>query len=570
MVEYKWVALSNTTIGVLMGSINGTIVLISLPVIFRGIGINPLNSFQYLLWIIMGYNVITASFLVTFGRLSDIFGRVRLYNLGFAVFTLGSILLSLTPGKGDQGALELILFRIVQGIGASFLFANSAAIITDAFPSNERGKALGINQIASLIGSLLGLVLGGILANSNWRYVFLVSVPFGVFGTIWSYSKLKEIGKINRNQGLDIPGNALFAGGLIFLLLGVTYGLIPYASYPYGWYDPWVIAALVLGATMLVAFPFVERKVKYPMFRLELFRIRAFTAGVFAQLFSGIGFGGVMIMLIILLQGIWLPLHGYSYESTPFWAGVYTLPMMLGFVATGPLSGALADKYGARFLATLGLGIVVASFVALSALPYNFVYWKFALIIFVMGVGNGLFAAPNTTAIMNSTPREHRGAASGMRSTFQNTAQTASLAIFFTIIIEVLTNNLPSALSSAVAQAGAPELSPIISKIPVTGALFSAFLGYNPVGAILSSLPSSLVQQISPSTLQILTSKYWFPQTIAPSFMQALHVSFYIGATLTALGLVLSALRGKRFVLEELERPRKELADPVGEKVERG
>jgi EmrB/QacA subfamily drug resistance transporter len=545
LVEYKWVALSNTTIGVLMASINGTIVLISLPAIFRGININPLDSFQYLLWILMGYNVVTAAFLVTFGRLSDIFGRVRLYNMGFAVFTAASVLLSITPNKGDTGALELIVFRIIQAVGAAFLFSNSAAIITDAFPANERGKALGINQIAALAGSLVGLVLGGILAAIDWRYVFLVSVPFGLFGTVWSYLKLKDIGVINRNQRIDYVGNTAFAAGLILVLLGVTYGLLPYGSSSLGWSDPWVIASLIVGCALLVAFPFIERNVKEPMFRLELFRIRAFTAGTLAQLFFGVGFGGVMIMLIILLQGIWLPLHGYSYKSTPFWAGVYTLPMMVGFVVMGPLSGALSDRYGSRFLATLGLAVVAVSFIALSTLPYNFNYPKFAVILFVMGLGNGLFAAPNTAAIMNSVPREHRGAASGMRTTFQNTAQTASLAIFFTIIIVALTNSLPSALSQAISQAGAPQLAPVIAKIPVTGALFSAFLGYNPVGAILGALPQQLTQTLNPTTVATLTGKYWFPETIANPFMRALSVSFYIGAGLTVLGAVVSALRGK-------------------------
>ncbi|MEM0271392.1 MAG: MFS transporter [Thermoprotei archaeon] len=548
MVEYKWVALSNTTIGVLMASINGTIVLISLPAIFRGININPLTSFQYLLWILMGYNVVTAAFLVTFGRLSDIFGRVRLYNLGFAVFTAASILLSITPNKGDTGALELIVFRIIQAIGAAFLFSNSTAIITDAFPANERGKALGINQIAALAGSLVGLVLGGILAATDWRYVFLVSVPFGLFGTVWSYLKLKDIGVINRNQHIDYIGNTVFASGLILVLLGVTYGLLPYGSASLGWSNPWVTASLAIGVALLAAFPFIERKVKEPMFRLELFRIRAFAAGTLAQLFFGMGFGGVMLMLIILLQGIWLPLHGYSYSSTPFWAGVYTLPMMLGFVVMGPLSGALSDKRGSRFLTTLGLAIVAVSFIALSTLPYNFKYPEFAAILFVMGLGNGLFAAPNTAAIMNSVPREHRGAASGMRTTFQNTAQTASLAIFFTIIIVALTGKLPSALSQAVSQAGAPQLAPVLEKIPVTGALFSAFLGYNPVGAILSSLPSQLTQTLSPATVATLTGKYWFPETIASPFMQALSLSFYIGAGLTLLGVVISALRGRNVV----------------------
>ncbi|ARM77073.1 MFS transporter [Acidianus manzaensis] len=557
MVQYKWIALSNTTLGVLMASINGTIILISLPAIFRGISINPIDpsTFQYLLWILMGYNVVTAAFLVTFGRLSDIFGRVRLYNLGFAVFTLGSILLFITPNTGNLGALELIIFRLIQGVGAAFLFSNSTAIITDAFPPYERGKALGINQIAALAGSLIGLILGGILASLYWKYIFLVSVPVGLLGTVWSYLKLKETGGGSRGEGIDIAGNLVFAGGLIFLLLGVTYGLMPYGSSQMGWGDPYVIASLIAGAGLLVGFVFVEKKVKYPMFRLELFKIRSFLAGGLSQLLFGFGFGGIMIMLIILLQGIWLPLHGYSYSSTPFWAGVYMIPMMLGFVAMGPISGALSDRYGARTLATLGLVIVGVSFLVLSTLPYNFNYIEFALIIFVMGLGSGMFGAPNTTAIMNSVPRKYRGAASGMRTTLQNSAQTASLAIFFTIIIVSLSYSLPSALSSAVINAGAPaQVGYALSKIPVTSALFSAFLGYNPIGTILST--THLSSYISPSVLATLTSKYWFPETIAPPFMSALRLSFYIGAVMSFLGALVSALRGRRVIAdEELSSP---------------
>ncbi|AHC52060.1 MFS transporter [Sulfolobus acidocaldarius SUSAZ] len=559
MVQYKWIALSNTTIGVLMASINGTIILISLPAIFRGININPLNSssFEYLLWILMGYNVVTAALLVTFGRLSDIFGRVRLYNLGFAVFTVGSILLFITPNQGTEGALELIVFRIIQGIGAAFLFSNSAAIITDAFPPNERGKALGINQIAGLAGSLIGLVMGGILSTLNWRYIFLVSVPVGLLGTVWSYLKLKETGVIRREDKIDILGNVTFAAGLISILLGVTYGLEPYGNSAMGWTNPYVITALAAGAGLLITFPFIERKVKYPMFRLDLFKIRGFLMGSLSQILFSFAFGGVMIILIILLQGIWLPLHGYKYEDTPFWAGVYTLPMMLGFVIMGPISGALSDKYGARYISTIGLVIIGAAFLALSTLPYDFSYPEFAITIFVLGIGSGMFGAPNIAAIMNSVPRNTRGAASGMRTTLQNSAQTASLALFFTIIISVLINNLPTALSSAVTQAGAPQLAPLLSKIPATSALFAAFLGYNPIGTILSLLPSQLLATISPSAIATLTSTYWFPETIAPPFMNALRVSFYIGAVLVFIGAVFSIMRGERVIYEEIEDPPK-------------
>ena len=481
MVEYKWVALSNTTIGTLMASIDATIVLISLPAIFRGISIDPLNSFQYLLWVLFGYSLVTSTLLVSFGRISDMYGRVRLFNLGFAIFTAGSLLCAATPSAGDAGALELIVFRLIQGVGGAFLLSNSAAILTDAFPPRERGKALGVNMTSAIAGSLIGLVLGGILAIFDWRFIFLVSVPVGLVGTVWSYWKLKEIATIRKGQKIDAWGNFLFAAGLTLLILGVTYALVPYGSSSMGWGDPWVMASLAAGSALLVAFPFVEARVPDPMFRLGLFRNRMFTAANLAGLFSAVGRGGVQIMLIILLQGIWLPLHGVSYQNTPFWAGVYMIPMIVGFAIMGPVSGYLSDKYAARTFATVAMLITAGTFLALSLLPYDFAYLSFAAVILVMGMAGGLFAAPNIASIMNSVPPEHRGAASGMRATLQNAGQTISLAAFFTIIITGLTSGLPGALSGAMTSAGVPQLANAFSSIPASSALFYELLGYNPM-----------------------------------------------------------------------------------------
>ena len=565
-MQYKWIALSNTTIGTLMASLDGTIVLISLPAIFNGIHINPLDSFQYLLWILFGYSICTSTLLVTFGRISDMLGRVRMYNLGFAIFTAGTVLAYLTPNTGDLGALELIAFRIVQGVGGAFLFANSAAIITDAFPENERGQALGINMVSLLAGSLIGLVMGGVLAYYDWRYIFLVSVPVGIAGTIWSYAKLKEIGRINRNQKLDIWGNLAFGGGLTLILVGVTYGLLPYGSSSMGWGNPWVIASLAGGGVLLAAFPYIETKVKNPMFKLSLFKDRMFSAGNFAGFLSSMGRGGVQIMLIILLQGIWLPLHGYSYSSTPFWSGVFIIPMMLGFVVMGPLSGRISDRHGARGLATLGMVITSGSFILLAGLPYNFVYWEFAVILFVMGIGGGLFASPNTVSIMNAAPPEDRGAASGMRATLQNVGQTASTAIFFTIMLAALSGTLPSALSTAAAGAGAPQLAAAFTSIPPTSALFAAFLGYNPVKSILQN--PMLAQQASSLPASVttnLTGLHFFPTAIAPAFMTSLQAAFYIAAALSMVAAVASALRGRRGLLQKAplaERIQREIPRP--------
>lgn len=545
-MQYKWVALSNTTIGTLMASIDMSIVIIALPAIFNGIQIDPFTSFQYMLWIMFGYSIVTAVLLVTFGRLSDIYGRVKLYNLGFAIFTAGSILLAITPHTGDLGAIELIVFRIIQGVGAAFLFSNSGAIITDAFPEDERGKALGINQLSFLAGSLIGLVLGGVLAVIDWRLVFLVSVPVGVIGTAWSYWKLKEQHIVRKKQKIDLWGNICFAAGLTLVLLGITYGLTPYGASSMGWTNPWVVGSLLGGTALLVAFPIIETRVADPMFNLSLFKNRNFASGNIATLLSSLARGGVMIMLVVLLQGIWLPLHGFSYEDAPFWAGIYMIPMTIGVALTGPISGWLSDKHGARTLATAGMVISGASFLAFMLLPVNFDYAAFAIILFIMGLGNGIFMSPNMASVMNSCPAENRGAASGMRSTLQNVGQTISQAIFFSIIIIALNASLPPALSSAVADTGAsPQVAESFGQVPASSALFAAFLGYNPIDTILQAM-GSLSSGLSATTLGVLQEPAFFPNAISSPFMSALMIAFAFAAALCFAAAACSALRGPK------------------------
>jgi EmrB/QacA subfamily drug resistance transporter len=555
-MQYKWVVLSNTTLGVLMASIDINIVLIALPAIFRGISVDPFTSFQYLLWILFGYSIVTATLLVTFGRISDMFGRVRLYNLGFAIYTVGSLLLYLTPNTGDLGAIELILFRIVQGVGGAFLFSNSAAIITDAFPANERGKALGINQVAGLAGGFLGLVLGGVLAVYDWRYVFLISVPFGLFGTVWSYWKLREQAVIRKNQRIDVWGNLTFGAGLTIFLVAITYGLLPYGTSEMGWGNPLVIMGMMTSLILLVAFPFIESRVRDPMFRLELFKRRAFAAGNFASFLASISRGGVMLMLVILLQAIWLPLHGIPYEDTPLWAGIYMLPMTGGFILMGPLSGWLSDRYGARGFSTLGMIISAVMFLALTTFPYNFDYASFALALFVMGLAMGMFASPNTASIMNSVPPEHRGSAAGMRSTLQNSGSTIGLSLLFTITLIALSNSLPHSFNAALASAGAPQLASVLDQIPPTTALFAAFLGYNPMQTILNQLPANITGSVTNQARMVLIGMNWFPHAIAPAFMSSLNVAFYFNAGLALLAAAASALRGKRYVYGREEEMR--------------
>jgi MFS family permease len=549
-MEYKWTAMSNTFIATLMASINSYIILIALPSIFNGIHIDPINSFQYLLWILMGYGLVTATLLLSFGRLSDMYGRVKMFRLGFIIFSVGSILLYLTPSTGDAGAIEIIVFRLVQGVGAAFFMANSAAILTDAFPSSERGKALGINIVAAIAGNFFGLVLGGVLAFFNWRYVFLISVPFGLIGTVWSF-KLKELSKRAIKTKIDIWGNITLVMGITLILVGITYGLLPYGNSPMGWSNPWVIIAMVIGLISLILFPFIENKVESPMFRLELFRNRSFAFANMAGLLGSLSRGGLMFMLILLLQGIWLPLHGYSYESTPFWAGIYMLPLTAGIVIMGPLSGVLSDTYGPRWISTGGMIIVTISFLLFAVLPINFNVIEFAFAEFLMGIGSGMFSTPNTASIMNSVPSEDRGVASGMISTLRNTAGTASMAIFFTIVIVGITQRFPMAMLTSLTSIGAANLSPILSNIPPTSALFSAFLGYNPVNAILTTIPPSIVATIPNPILNTLTGITWFPSTLANAFLPSLQTSFIVGAILSAIAAILSAFRGERYIHED-------------------
>ncbi len=555
-IEYKWIVLSITTIEMFMVSVNGSIILISLPAIFNGINIDPLTSFQYLIWILMGYSLVTATLLLSFGRLSDMYGRVKLYNIGFAIFTLGSILLFLTPGTGDAGAIELIVFRLVQGVGASFTFSNSAAILTDAFPPGERGKALGLNMMAFLSGQFIGLILGGILAFYNWRYVFLVSVPVGILGTIWAFMKLKETSLPKRGLKIDVWGNISFVAGLTIFLIGITYALLPYGQDPMGWGNPWVQASMFIGIALLIAFPIIESRVEDPMFRLALFKNRIFSLANTAGFLGALARGGMMFLLIMLLQGIWLPLHGYSYESTPFWAGIFMLPLTAGFIIMGPLSGWLSDKYGSRWFATSGMLLIAFSFLILAMLPYNFEYPVFAIALLIMGLGNGMFGAPNIAAIMNSVPPEDRGVASGMRSMLQNSGMVVSMALFFTIVIISLTHMFPPVLATSLTEAGAPELIFPMSTIPPTGALFAAFLGYNPVLAILVTVPASIVAAISPAAITTLTGTTWFPTTLALAFMPSLRISFVIGALLSIISAILSAIGGTRFVHEIQVKPK--------------
>ena len=557
---YKWIALSNTTIGMLMATVNATSILIAMPVIFRGININPLDpaNFSYLLWLLMGYMVVSAVLVVTAGRLGDMFGRTRVYNIGFAVFTIAAVGLSLVWGQGAAGAIELIILRMVQAIGGAMVMASGAAIITDAFPSDQRGLALGINMIAGMAGSFLGILVGGVLATINWRWIFLINVPIGLIGSVWGFWQLREIGVRHRAR-IDWIGNVTFAAGLAMVLIGVTSGLQPYGGSAMGWGNPSVIGLVAGGLLILAFFAFWETRTKDPLFHLELFRIRAFTLGNIAGLLGAVSRGGLQFMLIIWLQGIWLPLHGYDYTQTPLWAGIYMLPMTVGFLVAGPISGMLSDRYGARPFATGGMLLSALTFGLLMLLPADFWFPVFALLIFLNGVAMGLFASPNTAAIMNSVPARYRGVASGIRVTFMNVGMPLSIGLFFTLMIVGLNTTVPPALYSGLTGSGVPvAVAHRLAGLPPISYLFASFLGYNP----LQTLLGPVLGQLAPADAARLTGNTFFPSLISGPFQHGLVLvlSFSIVASLVAA--LASALRGGRYVHEETATmPLQEAAD---------
>ena len=557
---YKWVALTNTTAGVLLATIDGSILIIAMPDIFRGIKLDPLvpGNSVYLLWLILGYLVTGSVLVVSLGRLGDMYGRVRMYNLGFVIYTVASLLLTIDWMTGHEGALWLLVWRIVQGVGGAFLVGNSSAILTDAFPPHERGLALGINNVAGISGTFIGLVLGGILAPINWRLVFLISVPCGIFGTVWAYLKLRDLSERSR-QPIDWPGNLTFAVGLVLVMVGVTYGIQPYGGHPLGWTSPKVISCVTIGVLTLAAFGIIEAKVRYPMFRLSLFRIKAFTFGTIATFLSALGRGGLMFMLIIWLQGIWLPLHGYSFARTPFWAGVYMLPMTGGFLIAGPLAGRLSDRFGPRPFATGGMIASAVAFVLLELLPINFPYPEFAGILLLNGLAMGAFAAPNRAGIMNSLPAQHRGAGGGMNSTFMNSAQVFSLGIFFSLMIAGLAAALPRTLSSGLISQGVPAgTADQISHLPPISILFASFLGYNPIGHLLGA---GALLHLPAAKAAELTGRSFLPGLLTGPFRDGLHIAFAFSIACCLIAAAASWSRGTSFATAEPE-PALTIAEP--------
>ena len=543
--RYKWIVLSNATLGVLLATLDASITLIAMPDIFRGIKLDPLvpaNS-VYLLWMILGYLVVTSVLIVSLGRLGDMYGRVRIYNLGFVIYTVASLLLAIDWMTGRDGATYLIGMRVLQGLGGACLLANAAAIITDAFPANQRGMALGINNIVGVSGMFVGLVLGGLLAPIDWRLVFLISVPVGLFGTVWAYLKLKEI-STPRRASVDWWGNITFALGLVLVMVSVTYGIRPANGHATGWTSPLVLTLLACAAACLTAFAVVERRVPDPMFRLPLFRIRAFTFGTLSTFLSAVARGGLMFMLIIWLQGIWLPQHGYSFEQTPLWAGIYMLPLTLGMLMAGPTSGYLSDRFGARWFATAGMVGAALSFALLMLLPTDFSYPAFAVVLLLNGISMGLFASPNRAAVMNSLPPGDRGAGGGMNQTFQNSAQVLSVGIFFTLMIVGLAATLPATMQSGLQAHRVDHATAArVAALPAVSILFAAFLGYNPIQHLLG--PGAL-HALPAHDRAVLVGHGFFPDLISGPFRDGLHAAFTFAIVACLVAAAASLMRGGR------------------------
>lgn len=549
--RYKWTVLVNTTLGTLMATINSSILLVSLPPIFRGLGVDPLAPSEsvYLLWTLMGYMVITASLLVTCGRLSDMYGRTRLYIFGFAIFTIGSVALFLTPGRGNEALTFIIVMRLVQGFGGAFIFANSAALITDAFPPERRGFALGINQIALITGSLIGLLIGGVLATIEWRLVFLVSVPFGFIGTLWAYYKLHETTAPTPGERFDPWGNVAFACGLTALLVALTYAVQPYGDQPTGWLNPWILGGIAMGFGLLTIFVLLELHTAMPLFHLRLFANKMFAAGNASGFLSSLARGGLQFVIVIWLQGIWLPQHDIPFEQTPLWSGIYTAPLVVGFVVLGPIAGALSDRYGARAFASGGMLITAVGFILLAQLPIDFDRVPFFGVLLLTGIGMGLFASPNTTSIMNAAPLHERGAASGIRATFQNAATVLSIAVFFGILTTGLAARLPLLMTRGLESAGiTASVAHEIAGLPPISVIFAAFLGYNPLEALV---PANVAQALPGQTREIIFGTHFFSQLIAPAVQDGLHLAFYVSAALSLLAAIASSLRGQRYIAQD-------------------
>ncbi len=415
---YKWTALSVTTVGALLASIQGSALLIALPSILAELHI----TFFTVMWVLMGYLLITTVLTPIVGRLADIWGRKRLYNSGFLMFTLGSLVAGLSQQQ-FHGA-DLILGRVIQGIGGALLVTNSTAIVTDAFRKGQVGFGLGVNQIAGAAGFLIGPIIGGLLTEWSWRWVFLFNVPLGIFGALWGIWRLREPVRLRAGQHIDWFGSITLTVGLTGVLLALTMLAFPMLG------QAVIIAILAIGIVSLVLFAVVEPRIKEPIVQLHLFRDRLFFLANLSGLLNGIARGAVLFLLIFFLQG--------PYGQDPLRAGLMLTPFGIAFMLIGPLSGRLSDRVGSRLLAPIGLGISSLGLLGLFTIGPSTPYWLLSLYMALMGGGSGFFISPNTNAIMSSVSPQTRGAAAGILNMLNNTGQMLSIAIVFPLALSAV------------------------------------------------------------------------------------------------------------------------------------
>lgn len=441
--DYKWWALSCTSLGMLMATINSGTLIIALPDLERALG----TSILQLVWVILAYMIASTVLVLTAGRLSDLFGRKTAYVAGFAVFAAASL------GAGFAGSgTELILWRIVQGAGGAFLFANSTALVTDAFPREQLGLAMGTNTMVAAVGLVIGPVLGGALVSISWHWVFWFNVPFGIAGALWGWSILRELAKPDTVRGLDLLGTATFVAGLTGLVLGVSKGGIS------GWTDPVVIGGLVAAAVLLPLWVLIERHGRAPMLDLTIFENRLFAAATGAAFINGLSRFALMFLFVFYFQG--------AQGDDPITAGVKLAPLAIGMLVASPPAGIYADRHGSRGLAALGMLVSAAGLAAMTTLEPGSAFWESALWLLVVGIGSGLFNSPNTAAMMGTVPNDRRGIAAGARTVLQNTGAVLSIAFVLAIVASAVPKDVLLQIFSGLASGlGDAQLAPFVTNM---------------------------------------------------------------------------------------------------------
>ncbi|WP_066797234.1 MFS transporter [Caldivirga sp. MU80] len=544
--------LVNSFLGSLMASMTMSAIIIALPDILRGIGVNPMSplGFASMMWLMFSYPLMVAVAVPIVGRLSDMYGRGKMFTIGDAIFTVMSTLLGIVPGYGSVAVAQMIAYRFVQGLGGSMMFTNSAAIITDVYPPHRRGVAMGIVSIAFSAGSIIGLVVGGVLAVVNWRLVFLVNTPIGIASTAWAYVTVYRLPLGLRRVRVDYLGASMLAASLVLLLLGITFGMLPSGNSMMSWGSPMVLGLIGGGLLLMALLIPVEMRTGEPILKINLFRIRPFTFGVLSALFLFLAQGANVFVLSLLLQAIYLPMHGVPYSETPLLAGIYLIPSSVANAVFAPVGGRLINRFGARVVSTIGAVLLGVSFELLTLLSLNFNYTLFAADLFLMGTGSGLFQSPNLVSIMSSVPQEDRSAASGLRASMQNIGLLMSFAVFLTLILVGSATALSTSISSALTKVGVPsDVVSELTRIPPAYALFAAFMGYDPMKFLMSQtgvdLPGSVYAAVTKPT--------FFPSAIAPAMATGFIYAYHIAAIMAFTAAVFSYLRGREHIVHQVK-----------------